>query len=319
MIPKAPTPVRARQASQQESHTSSPTTAHFAPGMSNATSPSNVAQPPTAPANPGVPANHATQKPSMHHPQPVSALPQVIPASSMPPHSIPGYTSMAPAMINGFPSTHAPMLSGLLNRAPLPHDMPMYPNQPVPIGSHYQRYPPPSNMPFPPGMNGMRSMGQGRGVQMDGVHGLPHHGVAPVAPPKVNPQYHMPRDTMPTHSHSRQQSGSMEASTFEHQVPNTVTQTQPIARPAPIQRPASVAPQQKGEDVRAPGRSEIDDLSNHLGSSALLDDTDVPLSSDPSDNRRGSAAPGLVRHGRLGFGTTPLFTDTIGCESCLCF
>ena len=318
VIPKAPTPVRPRQASQQESHTSSPITSHFAPGMGNATSPSNVAQVPTAPANVGAPANLVNQKPILHHPQPVSTLPPVTAASNMSPHSTSGYASMAPAMMNGFPSSHVPMLPGLMNRAPIPHDIPMYPNQPAPIGSHYQRYLPPNNMPFPPGMNGLRPIPQGRGTQMDGIPGLTHHGVAPVLPPKANPPYHMPRDTMPTHSHSRQQSGSMEAPSFEHQIPNTAAPTQPIARPAPIQRPASVAPHQKGEDVSAPGKSDIDDLSNHLGSSALLDDTDIPLSSEVPDNRRGSVAPGLVRHGRLGFGPTPLFTDTIGCESCLC-
>jgi len=316
VIPKAPTPVRPRQASQQESHSSSPITPHFAPGASSATSPSNVAQLPTAPAGTGAPVNLVNQKPSLHHPQPVSTLPPVTAAPSMPPHSTSGYASMAPATMNGFPSSHVQMLPPLMNRAPIPHDMPMYPNQPAPIGSHYPRYPPPGNIPFPPGMNGMRPIPQGRGTQMDGISGLPHHGVAPVAPPKINPQYHMSRDTMPTHSHSRQQSASMEAPSFEHQIPNTVAPTQPIARPAPIQRPASVAPHQKSEDASAPGKSEVDDLSNHLGSSALLDDTDVPLSSDVSDNRRGSAAPGLVRHGRLGFGTTQLFTDAIGRESC---
>jgi hypothetical protein len=316
VIPKAPTPVRPRQASLQESHTSSPVTPHFAPGVSNATSPSNVAQLPTTPASTGAPANPVNPKPSLHHPQPVPTLPPVAAVSSMP-HSTSSYASMAPAMMNGFPSSHVPMLPGLMNRAPIPHDIPMYPNQPAPIGSHYQRYPPPSNMPFPPNMNGMRPIQHGRGTQMDGMSGLPPHGVAPVAPPKINPQYHIPRDTMPTHSHSRQQSGSMEAPSFEHPIPNTVAPTQPIARPAPIQRPASVAPHQKSEDVSAPGKSEIDDLSSHLGSSALLDDTDVPLSSDVSGNRRGSAAPGLVRHGRLGFGTTQLFTDTIGRGFCL--
>lgn len=318
VIPKAPTPVRPRQASQQESHTSSPITPHFAPGVSNATSPSNVTHIPTVPANAGAPGHPVIQKPALHHPQPVSTLPPLTAASTMPPHSMSGYASMAPVMMNGFPSGHVPMLPGPMNRAPLPHDMPMYPNQPAPIGSHYQRYAPPSNMPFPPGMNGMRPIPQGRGTQMDGIPGLSHHRVAAVAPPKVNPQYHIPRDTMPTHSHSRQQSGSMEPPNFEHQMPNAVAPTQPIARPAPIQRPASVAPHQKGEDVSVPSKSEIDDLSSHLGSSALLDDTDVPLSADASDNRRGSAAPGLIRHGRLGFGTTPLFTDTIGCKFCLC-
>ena len=319
VIPKAPTPVRPRQASQQESHTSSPMTPHFAPGVNATTPPSSVAQPPTAPAIIGASANPGIQKPSLHHPQPVSALPPISAPSSMPPHSMSGYANIQPAMMNGFPSSHAPMIPGLMNRAPIPHDIPMYVNQPAPIGTHYQRYPPPGNMPFPPGMNGMRPMmPQGRGMQIDGIPSLPHHGVAPVAPPKISTHYHVPRDTMPTHSHSRQQSTSHEAQSFEHQISNPVTQTQPIARPAPIQRPGSVAPTSKGDDTAPPGRYDVDDLSSHLGSSALLDDTDVPLGSDVPDGRRGSAAPGVGRHGRLAFGSSPLFSDPTGCKVPLC-
>jgi len=314
VIPKAPTPVRPRQASQQESHASSPMTPHFAPGVSSATSPSNAAQFPSAPTITGSTVNLVTQKPSLHHPQPVSALPPMSGPSAMPPHSMSGFVNAPPAMMNGFPSSHAPMIPGIPHRAPIPHDVPMYSNQPGPIGSHYRGYPPPNNMPFPPGMNGMRAMPQGRGTQMDGAPSMPYHGVAPVAPPKISTQYHMPRDTMPTHSHSRQQSASIEAPNFEHQIQTSASQTQPIARPAPIQRPASVAPHQRGDDVPPTSKADIDDLSNHLGSSALLDDTDVPLSSDVPENRRGSAAPGAARHGRLGFGASPLFTDSIGCK-----
>ncbi|KAI9873783.1 MAG: Stress response protein nst1 [Pleopsidium flavum] len=311
-IPKAPTPVRPRQASQQESHASSPMTPHFAPGVSTATSPSNAAQLQNASATTGSSANTVNQKPPLHHPQPISTLPPMGGPSGMPPHSMSGFANAAPAMMNGFPSSHAPMNSGMPHRAPVPHDVPMYPNQPAPIGSHYRGYPPPNNMSFPPGINGMRAMPQGRGTQMDGTPSMPHHGVAPVAPPKISTHYYMPRDTMPTHSHSRQQSASIETPNFEHQIPTSASQTQPIARPAPIQRPASVAPHQRRDDVPPTSKAEIDDLSSHLGSSALLDDTDVPLSSDVSDNRRGSAAPGAARHGRLGFGASPLFTDSIG-------
>ena len=56
-------------------------------------------------------------------------------------------------------------------------------------------------------------------------------------------------------------------------------QTQPIGRPAPIQRPPSASGNHRsGDQVK---RSEdVDDLVNHLGSKALLDDEDdVPLTS----------------------------------------
>lgn len=287
-------------------------TPHFTPGVSITTSPNNAPQVLNPPNTTGSVINPVNQKPSLHHPQPISALPSMSTPSGMPPHSMSGFANAPPAMLNGLPPGHVQMMPGLAHRPPIPQDAPLYSNQPAPIGSHYRGYPPPNNMPFPPGMNGMRVMPQGRGAQMDAAPGMAHHGIGPVAPPKISTQYHIPRDTMPTHSHSRQQSATMETPHFEHHTPASASQTQPIARPAPIQRPASAAPHQKADEVPPNNRSEIDDLSNHLGSSALLDDTDVPLSSDMPGNRRGSAAPGAARHGRIGFGASPMFTDAVG-------
>ena len=79
---------------------------------------------------------------------------------------------------------------------------------------------------------------------------------------------------MPTHS--RQHSTDKER--FE------AGANQPVGRPGPIGRPGSVKPDGKSADV--------DELSKHLGSSALLDDSDEPLPSNLGENRRASGIPG---------------------------
>ncbi|KAH0545186.1 hypothetical protein GP486_008466 [Trichoglossum hirsutum] len=131
-----------------------------------------------------------------------------------------------------------------------------------------------------------------------------------------NATYGAPRDTMPSHSHARQQSASMDKPSFENPNPVLPT-TQPIARPTPIQRPSSVAPQHRGgEDTTHGSRTDVDDLSNHLGSSALLEDEDAEdepyLSNPPLISRRGSTAPGPPRSGRLGFASSSFGQDAIG-------
>jgi len=96
-------------------------------------------------------------------------------------------------------------------------------------------------------------------------------------------------------SHSRHQSASFEKP-FEGL-------TQPIARPAPIGRPSSVVQgQRQGESEK----NEVDDLSNHLGSSALLDDSDEPLASGPGV-RRMSGVP--VSSTRQAFPSAPFGMD----------
>ncbi|KAI1749945.1 hypothetical protein F4782DRAFT_286918 [Xylaria castorea] len=79
--------------------------------------------------------------------------------------------------------------------------------------------------------------------------------------------------------HSRQGSTS-----FDANPPNT----QPIGKPTPIGRPDSIVHGQRGNDMSA----DIEDMSNHLGSSALLDDTDEPLLDRFDTAHRGTTAPG---------------------------
>lgn len=89
--------------------------------------------------------------------------------------------------------------------------------------------------------------------------------------------------------HSRQQSTDKER--FESAA------NQPIARPAPIQRPSSVRPQSA---ERKGSNTDLDDLSKHLGSSALLADDDEPLPANPAESRRRSNIPVGATNGPLG-------------------
>ncbi|TGJ85838.1 hypothetical protein E0Z10_g2919 [Xylaria hypoxylon] len=80
-------------------------------------------------------------------------------------------------------------------------------------------------------------------------------------------------------SHSRQGSTS-----FDTNPPNA----QLVGKPTPIGRPESTVHGQRRNNMSA----DIDDMSNHLGSSALLDDTDEPLLENFDTAPRGTVAPG---------------------------
>lgn len=128
-------------------------------------------------------------------------------------------------------------------------------------------------------------------------------------------RYGLSRDNLPPKTHSRNTSASFDRSGFD--TPNIAAQTQPIARPAPIKRPSSVAPYHQREDI-GPRSTDVDDLSNHLGSSALLDDTDAPFESRIDDARRGSVVPGTPRTVGQGFGTNranPVFSHPIASKT----
>lgn len=93
---------------------------------------------------------------------------------------------------------------------------------------------------------------------------------------------------MPMPSHSRQTSGSFEKPAVE---PIGSVPAQPIARPAPIQRPSSVKSQ---DENRRPGAVEVDELANTLGSKALLDDAD-DIPEPPPDRRTSLQGHGSMR------------------------
>ena len=308
VVPKAPTPIRPRQASFQGSHNSSPKTSN-PPAESSTTSPSVPSQPSNV--HVPMPGKAAAQPQGVVQHQPSGALP---PASVVPgPLTQPPGFSGAPAMAgNSFPASFSPIMPNLA-RGPI-QESSMFQHQTPFNGNQYRPFMPPNGLQYPPGFNGpntMRPLPQGRSGPMEPPS--PQVAIGPMSTNHMG-QY-MPRDTMPSHSHSRQSSASFERSTSEN--PPSSAQTQPIARPAPIQRPSSVAPQQQADIGRRNTHVEVEDLSNHLGSSALLDDTDVPLSSNTNSSRRGSVALGGSHPARHGFNGSSSFQDPIGSESTL--
>lgn len=300
VIPKAPTPVRPRQASFQDSHHSSPKSAAVLSVSTD--SPSSLAsQQLNLSAASSVPKIAGTVLSAQPSQQVTATAPIAPPPGLFQPQygSVPASPSMHG---NNFPmhygSMHgmmAPQRSGTEHSA-FAHPAPF----PVP---QYRSFAAPNGLPFPPGINGIRQNPHGRSLGMEAV---PNH---PPAPINVAPgsQYGAGHSTMPSHSHSRQASASYDKTSFEAV---NLPQTHPIARPTPIQRPLSTPRHDDGH--RHSTNPDIDDLSNHLGSSALLDDTDDPLNSNV-DDRRGSTTGG-PRSGRLGFGGSPMFPDPIGCE-----
>ncbi|KAI9794973.1 MAG: Stress response protein nst1 [Candelina submexicana] len=307
VIPKAPTPARPRQTSQHGSHASSPKTPQILTGLGQTSSPVIPAAQQSG-SNPVASLGKThNQQANVQHPQPSPPiLPSVghPPATQFAPHS--GFPSMHSIGMNGIASGPGPVMSAISHRGPLGHEGPIYHPQPAPIG--YRPFPNPNGMPFPPGMNPMRPPPQGRGHYSDVPPGLSQNLPSQMGPPSSAAHFGVQRDTMPTHSHSRHQSASTENPGFE--IPSLASQ--PIGRPAPIQRPSSVTPQQRQEGNRPNTKIDIENLSSQLGSSALLDDSDEPLPTGVPGSRRGSAAPGPPRTGRHGFGAPPLFTDPIG-------
>ncbi|KAI0376265.1 hypothetical protein F5Y04DRAFT_266806 [Hypomontagnella monticulosa] len=267
-LPKAPTPMKPRSASQEVTRSASQAS-HSASGPSQNVSPHTLTPLHTSPGPIGPPRKASSTAPTSAGPlgpQPASPL-----------H----------AGIKSPPISH---------QGPFGMNIPMgmqyggiQPPQPPPgfrMPEHV--FPPPGNfrpvaqMP-PPGFGAPTPMG-GRPFPMQhappGFHqpveqpilGMHHQGFSPES---MSGQ-------LPTHS--RQASGSFDPSPL----PSSISQpiSQPISKPTPIGRPGSVVHGQKGHDLS----SDVDDV-NHLGSSALLDDTDEPFEA-LNNSRRGTAPPG---------------------------
>ncbi|KAG7110805.1 Stress response protein nst1 like [Verticillium longisporum] len=100
----------------------------------------------------------------------------------------------------------------------------------------------------------------------------------------------MPPNGPPHVSHTRQSSGGFESG------PSMASQ--PIGRPAPIGRPGSV--------VHGQGSDQVDDVSDqHLGSSALLDDSEEPIRAATARQLHQAPGPGP----RQAFPSTPFGMD----------
>ena len=284
--PKASTPVRPRQPSQQGSHSSSPhsqTTPSEFP-LQPSISPRSLAQPYSGSSGiggrPGYP-----QHPPLHHPQPSAPL---SPLGRTNPPGFPG--------LGNFPS-NPPGLPGMGGR-PLPPDMQMYsPNSGM---MNHRGFSGPGGIAAPPGINGVRPMHPGRGFPPDLGHGLSFsgHGVPGTFPMQ------QPGLTKP---HSRQPSASFDRSPLE-----STGQPFPISRPSPIKRPPSTA-QDHHDSTHTSSRRDMDELSTQLGSSALLDDTDDPYSSKLSQSLPGASGPGqFPPPSRASFQGPSLFAEPLG-------
>ncbi|KAF4212856.1 hypothetical protein CNMCM8980_010444 [Aspergillus fumigatiaffinis] len=289
VLPKAPTPARPRQPSQQDSHSSS--SPH---SQAPSTDPSQASLSPRSmpvSQSSGVASGNSHQghglHAMLHQPQPSTPLSPL--GRSIPP----GFSS-----VNGIPP-NPPGLSGMVARPPVGHDLPSYPPHSGPFISPFRGYPAPSGIPAPPGINGARPMPPGRGFPLEPGQGFAFHGQ------QIPGAFSTPQGGLP-HRHSRQPSGSFERSPLENHA-----QPMPITRPSPIKRPSSTQQdQQKGGDRTT--QRDVDDLSAHLGSSALLDDTDVPLSSNLSQSLPGATAPGAFPGpARASFGGPSLFPDPL--------
>lgn len=272
VIPKAPTPIKLRtSSSQQDSNSSVPQT----PQTSNLSQ--NVSPVPSTP-NQGSPGPIGppgkNQNPFLHQPQATSpihaalkgppGMPQPNPFGGMPPIGM-GFQPGMPMMAPGF--------GGRMQHEP------MFPHQGMPFRPHGV----PNGMPLQyPGL-GIQQMPPGRGFPLPhGPPGFPQQ--IPNGLSGISQIFNAQKEGPHPGSHSRQQSASFEKPQFD------VAQAQPIARPGPIGRPSSVVHGQRNGDTI---KGDVDDLSNHLGSSALLDDSDEPLVSG-NGARRSSAAPGNI-------------------------
>ncbi|KAL1958268.1 hypothetical protein VTO42DRAFT_4776 [Malbranchea cinnamomea] len=275
IVPKASTP-RPRQASHQSSHTSSPrsqpagadvTQVSISPGGTGASSAPSIA--------PG----KGPQQPILHHPQPSTPM-SPLGSTSRAPHP-PGFNGMPPLSVMGTNAT-APGLGGFPHRF---HDIPLYPSHTGQLNAPFRGL---ENIPLPPGIPPPRPSISGRGFPPETGHtGLPFHP-------------HPPPGHIPSHQPQTTRDGSIAQTTTSLE---TQQQNAPISRPTPIQRPASTVPHDKDESKR--DESDVDELTTQLGSRALLDDTDVPLSAGPSQPIPIGMPPAPTGPGRFGFGLSP--------------
>jgi hypothetical protein len=274
--PKVPTPAaRQRQASQQGQHSrgSSPRSLQANTETSHSSaSPATVAIPQTpVPAN--VLARAQGQPPVLHHPQPSAPL-SPLNNQGRTGHPSYGFNGMPGLGMTGPPTSGPGMMPGLM-----PH-MPLY--QGPPMGGQHRNFGPPNGIPYPPGIHNVRQF-------PPNSQQMPFHSQAPMQTPILAQQAPAPKPQ----PHSRQPSGSQGDSN---------PQPAPISRPAPIGRPSSTTPDKPKRKSTEP---DVDKLATQLGSKALLDDSDIPLSANTEPmNIPGPGAPGS---GRAPFGS---FSDS---------
>ncbi|KAJ5158492.1 uncharacterized protein N7500_008143, partial [Penicillium coprophilum] len=285
IVPKVSTPGRPRQQSHHGSSTSSP---HSQPNSADSSH-----HPSISPRSMGHPQSGAAfgtrqsyQQPPLHHPQPSAPL---SPLGRTNPSAFAG--------LGGLPFT-PPGIPGMAPRSTHPQE-PMYTSNAGMINP-LRSFNGSGGIPAPPGMNGVRPMPPSRAFPVDG-HGLPfagNHGM---------PGTYPLQQAGLSKAHSRQPSLSFDRSPLDSR-----TQPFPITRPSPIKRPSSSA-QDRQNNGNASMQREVDGLSAHLGSSALLDDTDATYPSNLSQSLPVAPAHGAFPGPtRASFQGQSLFTDTLG-------
>ncbi|KAG8525916.1 uncharacterized protein KY384_000678 [Bacidia gigantensis] len=286
-VPKPPTPSRQKQKSFQGSRTASPRPSQ--PTSSSTASPAASSEHHVA--------AHARKASQVGAPHPSSQISRFSPVDPPTVSHPPGFSNVVPTTSTGFSSPFGPPMSP--GRQQAPSHPPGFPSQ-QPYGTGYFQNP---SMPFPPGINTMRHVPPGQ-----------HSNVTQHAPQIPEPaqrnisitnhgRFSNPQETVPAQAHSRNQSAS-----------SGISPRDPNQRPAPIQRPPSTTGTHQNENIR-PKSKDVDDLSNHLGSSALLDDADEEAPSAMANLRQGSIAVGGPRPSRQGpFGSNPGFAP-IGSNS----
>ncbi|KAL2120289.1 hypothetical protein VTJ04DRAFT_4315 [Mycothermus thermophilus] len=271
-LPKAPTPIRPRQVSQNEGSTV-PSAAASNAGSRGSQNPSphpvtpvHASPGPIAPpSKSGAASASGTGGPGLQPTDTLSysASPTTFPAKPIPPPTgafglpPPGPTPPFPPGLHSVPPGFG---------APL-HREPGFP----PMGGGFRT---PHSMSIPPGFG---PPGVGRGFPLQPPPGLFNTGEPPA--PGIGPILGsgLPKDGPP--SHSRQGSTSLDSPA-----------AQPISRPTPIGRPASVVPGQRASSGSPSSGLPKPEPDTHLGSRALLDDPDGALPDFPSGrtNRVGS-------------------------------
>lgn len=292
IIPKTSTPSRPRQPSHQGSHTSSPLS-QPASAEQLSISPRSMPLSQSSTASSGASKSALGQQQQfLHHPQPSAPMSPLGSKARTHPPGFPGF--------GGLP-THPPGISNVAPRPPVGNDVPIYPSQPGLLMSQLRGGVPPSTA-IPPGFGGTRMMPSGRGIPFESANGLNLHGQQPIHN-ALSPQHAGFAQT-----HSRQPSSSFEPSPIE-----ALAQPFPISRPRPITRPSSTAPQDQRKYNNHSTQRDMEDLSAQLGSSALLDGTDPPCTSNLSQSLPGATAPGShPQPTRASFTASSTFTNPIG-------
>ncbi|PHH52927.1 Stress response protein nst1 [Ceratocystis fimbriata CBS 114723] len=282
MAAKVPTPIRSRAPSQQMADNSS----------SSAPSGSQASGAPSQNASPLIGSSIHTS-PS--------------PLSSMAPHA----PNLPPAVNNHF-YNNQPLsptnLGGL--KAMLPTHTEQFMSRPSTVGAPPPGLPAPS---MPPGLYNGRPVPDGmysRFGSVDGISAPPGLGVPPMktfpAPPAGlnnmpfdafggmsigNFNFGMSTDSNqpPSSGHGRQASASFDLSALG--ITNNKNGSNSMSKPAPIGRPGSVVHASRSNSM------PHDDVNEHLGSRALLDDAqDDILGPSPAPRQRVvSGAPGPIR------------------------